>query len=349
MVGQLELEDPAQVGPYQLVGRLGGGGMGQVYLGRSVGGRLVAVKVIRGDLAEEPGFRARFAQEVSAARKVSGMYTAIVMDADVTGPVPWLATEYVPGPSLAAAVAEHGPLPISAVLRLAAGLAEGLGVIHAAGVVHRDLTPSNVLLADDGPRVIDFGISRAREASALTQSGMVVGSPGFMSPEQTSGQPVGPASDVFSLGAVLTFATTGLGPFGRGSMYSLLYRVVHGEPEISHLPAEIRSLVRRCLAKGPAQRPSPADLVAELEVVAEQAEWPPVAVAVARRRGRLSSSVPALVVPGPDVIDDAPGARLQPASDRGLVTAPGAKVPSLAAAAGTGWTKPVIACRGWRR
>ena len=335
MVGQLELEDPAQVGPYQMVGRLGGGGMGQVFLGRSAGGRLVAVKVIRTDLAEESGFRARFAQEVSAARKVSGMYTAIVVDADVTGPVPWLATEYVPGPSLAAAVAEHGPLPVSSVLRLAAGLAEGLGVIHTAGVVHRDLTPSNVLLADDGPRVIDFGISRAREASALTQSGMVVGSPGFMSPEQTSGQPVGPASDVFSLGAVLTFATTGQGPFGRGSMYSMLYRVVHAEPEISHLPAEIRSLVRRCLAKDPVQRPSPADLVAELEVVAEQAEWPPAAVAKVRWPGRLSSSAPALAGPVPVGIGYAAAAPPEPAaSDCGPVTAPVAMAPPLAAAAG---------------
>ncbi len=191
--------------------------MGQVYLGRSAGGRLVAVKVIRPELAGEPGFRARFAREVAAARNVSGLFTALVVDADADGPVPWLATAYVPGPSLAEAVEAYGPLPAGSVLTLAAGLAEGLAAIHAAGVVHRDLKPSNVMLADDGPRVIDFGISRAMEASVLTQSGTVMGSPGFMSPEQAEGGVVGPPSDVFSLGSVLTFAATGEGPFGEGS------------------------------------------------------------------------------------------------------------------------------------
>ena len=182
---ELQSEDPRQIGPYWLERRLGSGGMGRVYLGRSPGGRQVAIKVIRLELAEDADFRARFAREVSAARKVSGIFTASVVDADLKGPVPWLATSYIAGPSLADAIATRGPMPESIVLRLAAGLAEGLSAIHAAGVVHRDLKPSNVLLADDGPRLIDFGISRSMEASALTQTGTVVGSPGFMSPEQT--------------------------------------------------------------------------------------------------------------------------------------------------------------------
>ena len=222
----------------------------------------MAVKVIRADLAQDPEFRARFRREIAVARKVSGMFTAPVIDADLDGPVPWLATAYVPGPSLADAVSEHGPLPLSSVLALAKGLAEGLNAIHAAGVVHRDLKPANVLLAEDGPRVIDFGISRAVEASALTHTGFVVGSPGFMSPEQAEGREVGPPSDIFSLGAVLAFAATGQGPFGTGSTPALVYRVVHSLPNLDYLPAEIRPLIERCLAKDPAQRPTAAQLLA---------------------------------------------------------------------------------------
>jgi eukaryotic-like serine/threonine-protein kinase len=201
VVGQLQPGDPERIGPYRVVGRLGSGGMGTVFLCRSAGGRPVAVKVIRADLASDREFRARFRREVEAARKVSGLYTALLVNADLDGPTPWLATAYVPGPSLADAVADHGPLPTASVFMLAAGLAESLVAIHAVGVVHRDLKPSNVLLADDGPRVIDFGISRAVEASALTRTGLVVGSPGFMSPEQAEGGQVDAPSDVFSLGA----------------------------------------------------------------------------------------------------------------------------------------------------
>ena len=200
----------------------------------------MAVKAIRAELAENADFRVRFAREVSAARQVSGFFTAAVVDADLEGPVPWLATSYVPGPSLADAVAGSGPLPPARVRDVAAGLAEGLDAIHAAGVVHRDLKPSNVILAEDGPRILDFGISRAVEASALTQTGTVVGSPGFMSPEQAEGHEVGPPSDVFSLGAVLAFAATGEGPFGAGSTAALVYRVVHSPPETAQIPAEIR-------------------------------------------------------------------------------------------------------------
>jgi serine/threonine protein kinase len=206
----------------------------------------------------------RFRREVAAAQKVNGLYTALVVDADVDGPVPWLATAYVAGPSLAEAVASNGPLPAASVLVLAAALAEGLGAIHAVGLVHRDLKPSNVLLADEGPRVIDFGISRAAEASVLTHTGLVVGSPGFMSPEQAEGGEVGPPSDVFSLGAVLTFAASGHGPFGIGSTAALIYRVVHSSPDLDGVPPEIQPLIQPCLAKDPRQRPSTGDLLAEL-------------------------------------------------------------------------------------
>jgi hypothetical protein len=290
---ELQAIDPRQIGPYLLEGRLGSGGMGRVYLGRSPGGRHVAIKIIRSDLAENPDFRARFAREVSAARTVSGIFTAAVVDADVQGPVPWLATSYISGPSLSDAVTERGPMRPALVLRLAAGLAEGLAAIHAAGVVHRDLKPANVLLAEDGPRLIDFGISRSMEGSTLTQTGMVVGSPGFMSPEQAQGRPVGPPSDIFSLGAVLSFAATGEGPFGEGSTVALLYRVVTSEPNIQRMPAEIRPVIERCLAKDPQQRPSAAELLAWLstaEVVADPAREGTTRKSSLPGRGRQASA-----------------------------------------------------------
>ena len=269
MVGELQTGDPCWAGPYRLMGRLGAGGMGQVFLGRSRNGALAAVKVIRPELAGEPGFRERFAREVAAAANVSGRFTALVLDADVQSATPWLATAYVAGPSLAQAVTSGGPLPVPSVLALATGLARGLGAIHAAGVVHRDLKPANVLLAGDGPRVSDFGISRSREASrlaqaALTQAGMVVGSPGFMSPEQAVGAEVGPPSDVFSLGAVLAFAATGRHPFGNGTPPVLMYRVVHEEPDLSGLSGALWPLVRWCLAKDAGQRPGAGELLAWL-------------------------------------------------------------------------------------
>jgi eukaryotic-like serine/threonine-protein kinase len=235
----------------------------------------VAVKVVRADLAADPEFRTRFRREISVARRVSSQFTAPVLDADVDSPAPWLATAFVAGPSLADAVSQHGPLPVRAVLELAAGLAEGLRAIHAAGIVHRDLKPSNVLLAPDGPRVIDFGISRAIEASALTHTGMVVGSPGFMSPEQAEGGVVGPPTDIFSLGAVLAFAATGEGPFGTGSTPALVYRVVHNPPSLDRVPAEVRPLIARCLAKDPGQRPTARELLAETASVEPVAGWLP--------------------------------------------------------------------------
>ena len=264
MVKDLLPSDPVMVGPYRLLGRLGQGGMGQVYRARSPGGRLVAVKVIRPELAGDSGFRARFAREVVMARKVSGMFTALVVDADAEGPIPWLATAYVAGPSLAEAVEEHGPLPVDSLLSLFAGLAEGLHAIHTTDMVHRDLKPSNVLLADDGPRVIDFGISRALESSMLTQTGTIMGTPGFLSPEQALGSTVGPPSDVFSLGAVLVFAATGEGPFGGGPATALLFRVVNLDPDLTNVPARVRPIVERCLAKDPASRPTTAQLMDEV-------------------------------------------------------------------------------------
>ena len=249
--------------------------MGQVFLGQSPGGRLVAVKLIHAELAGDPEFRARFAREVATARTVSGIFTVPVVDADVNGVQPWLVTAFVDGLSLADAVARQGPLPPGSLVTLAAGLAEGLEVIHAAGVVHRDLKPSNVLLASDGPRIIDFGISSVADATAFTRVGWVAGSPGFMSPEQARGEPTGPASDIFSLGSVLAFAATGRGPFGSGTAAALLYRVVHDQPDTSGLPAGIRPLVARCLAKDPSQRPAAGQIVADLGSAQPMAGWLP--------------------------------------------------------------------------
>jgi hypothetical protein len=278
-VKPLRSEDPRQVGRYQLLGRLGAGGMGEVFLGQSPGGRLVAVKLIRGELAADREFRVRFAREVAAARHVSGMFTAPVVDADLDAARPWLVTAYVPGPSLAEAVDTQGPLPLSSVLTLAAGLAEGLEAIHAEGMVHRDLKPSNVLLASDGPRIIDFGISRAADATALTRANIFVGSPGYMSPEQALGEEIGPASDIFSLGAVLTFAAAGAGPFGEGTVTTLLYRVAHDRPATDGLPGQLRPLVERCLAKDPRMRPTPGGILTELGTVESGTNWLPQPVA----------------------------------------------------------------------
>jgi serine/threonine protein kinase len=243
--------------------------MGQVFLGQSPGGRQVAVKVIRPDLASDPLFRARFAQEVATARTVSGIFTVPVVDADVDAPQPWLVTAYVEGPSLADAVARRGPMTPGLVLALAAGLAEGLEVIHAAGVLHRDLKPSNVLLAPDGPRIIDFGISRATDASGVTATGFAAGSPGYMSPEHAIGSATGPPSDIFSLGSVLMFAATGNEPFGPGTAPAVLYRVVHEQADTRPLAPQLRPLVERCLAKDPRQRPTAAQLVVELGALAQ--------------------------------------------------------------------------------
>ena len=260
----LKAWDPAGVGPFKLLGVLGNGGFGRVYLGQAQGGQRVAVKVIKPDLAEDPEFRARFSREVSAARKVDGKFTARVVDADTDSQELWLATEYISGPTLREAVADQGPLAESSVLSLAAGLAEALGAIHAAGLVHRDLKPDNVLLAYDGPRVIDFGIARVAGASTLTATGVLMGTLAYMSPEQAIGQAVGPPSDVFSLASVLVFAATGRGPYGEGTQAELLYRVAHQGPSLDGVPPQVRRLVEPCMAADPERRPTTSDLIEHL-------------------------------------------------------------------------------------
>ncbi len=269
----LQPEDPREIGPYRLLGQLGMGGMGQVFLGMSAGGRPIAVKIIRAELASDPDFRARFEREVAAAQRVSGLFTALVVDADLSGPRPWLATAYVAGPSLTETVRGHGPLPVHSLWALAAGLAEGLSAIHAAGVVHRDLKPSNVLLAEDGPRIIDFGISGAAEASAATGANVMIGSPGYMSPEQVLGRHVGPAGDMFSLGSVLTFAATGEAPFGQGSPAALMYRLVNNPPKVDGVPADLRPLIGLCLAKDPGDRPSARQFLDEVGAIQPAPGW----------------------------------------------------------------------------
>ncbi|MER7832483.1 serine/threonine-protein kinase [Streptomyces sp. NPDC095602] len=266
----LEADEPRVIGPYRLLGRLGSGGMGRVYLARSEGGRTVAVKAVHPHFALDEEFRARFRREVDSARRVGGRWTAPVLDADPDAPVPWIATGYVAGPSLTQAVNAHGPLPERSVRVLGAGLAEALAAVHAHGLVHRDVKPSNVLLALDGPRLIDFGIARAVDGTAsLTSTGVSVGSPGYMSPEQILGKAGGAgvtgASDVFSLGAVLAYAATGTAPFSGDSSAALLYKVVHEEPELDPaLTGPLRDTVAACLAKDPAARPAPAELAARL-------------------------------------------------------------------------------------
>ena len=263
----LSANDPRVVGEFALRARLGSGGMGRVYLGFSPGGRAVAIKVVHPELARDPEFLRRFRQEVASARLVSGMYTAAVVGSGVDDDPPWLATAYVPGPPLADVVNLRGPLAEAAVWRLAAGLADALRAVHGCGLVHRDLKPGNVLLAADGPHVIDFGISRAFEGTALTSAGMVVGTPGYMSPEQAEGQQAGPPSDVFSLGCVLAYAATGNAPFGGGSAASILYRVVTAEPDLGGIPASLQQVITACLSKDPAKRIGLAQLTAMISAL----------------------------------------------------------------------------------
>ncbi|MDI2127612.1 WD40 repeat domain-containing serine/threonine protein kinase [Yinghuangia seranimata] len=253
---QLRPGDPHAIGAYQLEAVLGAGGMGEVFLGRSPGGRRVAIKVVRPDFAAAAEFRRRFAQEVEAARRVGGFWTAPVVDADPEAVRPWVATAYFDAPDLTTVINRAGPLDEQHVGELGAGLAEALASIHKVGLVHRDLKPSNILITDDGPRIIDFGIAKAVEGTALTAKGTVIGTPGFMAPEQVTGGTVTEASDVFSLGAVLTYAAAGHGPFGEGSAHVLLYRVVHDEPDLREVPAGLRSALAACLSKHPQQRPT---------------------------------------------------------------------------------------------
>ena len=261
----LRPSDPRQVGAYRLTARLGAGGMGQVFLGESPGHRKVAVKLVKPEHADDHQFRQRFAREVAAAKRVGGFHTAPVVDADPDGDPPWLVTAYIPGPSLLAAVRDNGPLAPDAVQRLGAALAEGLAAIHACGVIHRDLKPANVILAEDGPRIIDFGIARAMEASTeLTGTGVAIGTVSYMSPEQVQGQRVDARSDVFSLGSVLAFAATGRSPFEAETMPATAARIMGGPPSLDGINGPLRGLIADCLAKNPAERPALPALTASL-------------------------------------------------------------------------------------
>ena len=279
-------DDPQRLGPYRLKAVIGDGGMGRVYLASSPAGRAVAVKVIGPGLANQPGYRERFAREARAAMAVSGLYTASVVDADTAGERPYIATEYVPAPSLAEAVAETGPLPARTVFALAGGLAEALAAIHRAGLVHRDVKPHNILLAPDGPVVIDFGIAKGDE-SALTTIGMTVGTPGYMAPEVLHGQDPSPRSDVFSLACVLVYAARGTGPFGTGDPMAIARRSASEEPDLTGVPTDVQALVGPMLQRDPGSRPSPAQLLQRVtlssDAVLHDGLWLPDSV-----RGLLS-------------------------------------------------------------
>ncbi|WP_155059544.1 bifunctional serine/threonine-protein kinase/ABC transporter substrate-binding protein [Streptomyces blattellae] len=303
----LQPSDPSRIAGFRLLRRLGAGGMGVVYLGRTDAGALAAVKVIRGESAGDDDFRARFAREVELARRVDSPWVVSVLDADAETREPWLATVFVPGPSVAEAVAAHGPLPWRAVRVLGGLLAGALDAVHTAGLVHRDVKPGNVLLALDGPRLIDFGIARAADDTALTASGVVVGTPGFLAPEQARGRPATSASDLFALGCVLAYAATGIPPFGTGTPDALLYRTVHDEPELGDLEGESRTLVERCLAKDPDARPTADEIRRLLATDATAApdtsgDWLPGPVA----RMVAARAAESLALPGiePTVVDE---------------------------------------------
>ncbi|MEU1374911.1 serine/threonine-protein kinase [Streptomyces triculaminicus] len=298
-----QADDPEYAGQYRLERRLGSGGMGVVHLARSASGLRLAVKVVHAEYAVDPEFRARFRQEVAAARRVSGAFTASVVDADPDAGRPWMATLYVPGPTLSDRVKRNGPLAPGEVRRLAAGLAEALRDIHRAGLVHRDLKPSNVLLAEDGPKVIDFGISRPYDSELRTETGKLIGTPPFMAPEQFQRpREVGPAADVFALASLLVHAATGRGPFESESPYIVAYQVVHDEPDLTGVPDDLVPLIRACLAKEPADRPTPDAIMAMLPVVPEGTD----ALAAAAGPGVPLSRAGALLA-RPSSGDDGPG------------------------------------------
>jgi serine/threonine protein kinase len=323
-VEPLAADDPRQVGGFRLQARLGAGGMGRVYLGYSPGGRPVAVKVVHSDLARDPEFMQRFRREVAAAQAVGDAYTAAVVGAGPDDSPPWLATTFVPGPPLADLVTQAGPLSADAVWRLAGGLAEALQAIHAQGLVHRDLKPGNILIAADGPRVIDFGISRTTSGTVVTATHTTIGTPAYMSPEQAQGHSVGPASDVFSLGSVLAFAATGVPPFGGGEMFAVGFRVVHGEPDLTRVPASLRPVIDACLAKDADARPTVGQLMhtvaassAAYPEVAPGKFWPHQVSAVLESRTFTPALPPPTIIPPPSPATQAvhPGQYAPPAAD----------------------------------
>ncbi|SFY19786.1 Serine/threonine protein kinase [Streptomyces atratus] len=254
------------MGAYHLLARLGAGGMGQVYLGRSPGGRLVAVKVIREEISDHPEALARFRRETATVEAVRSAYTAQLIEASLDAPPYWLATEYVSGPTLRGAVGASGPFPADSALRLLAALAEGLAAVHAHGVTHRDLKPHNVILSPQGPQLIDFGIARGLEQTILTRDGMVSGTPGFTAPEVLLRNEVGPAADVFALGATLAYTATGRPPYGTGEPAAVSYRTVHEDIDLAGVRPELAEIIRQCVAKGPEDRPEPAAVIAHCAV-----------------------------------------------------------------------------------
>ncbi|WP_441245558.1 serine/threonine-protein kinase [Kitasatospora sp. McL0602] len=306
---QLTAHDPRRIGPFEVLGRLGAGGMGLVYLARSASGRRVAIKTVRGELAEDELFRVRFAREIAAAKTVGGFYTAAVVDADADARVPWLATAYVPAPSLEDLVTECGPLPAGAVRWLIAGIAEALQSIHAAGLVHRDLKPSNVLVVEDGPRVIDFGIAAGVSSSRLTMTNVAVGTPAYMSPEQAKdSRSVTGASDVFSLGSLLVFCATGHAPYHGANPVETVFQLLRDQPDLSGLPVELVDLVRACMRPAPEHRPTPAQIQSELaphlfsrdDASGEAGDWlPPSALDLIERRRARRPLLPQPPAPAP--------------------------------------------------
>ena len=294
----LEDDDPASVGGYDLRARLGAGGMGRVYLAFSSGGRALAVKVVRPDYARDEEFRRRFRKEIEAAQRVQGLHTAPVVDAESEASQPWLATAYVPGPSLQQAVTEHGPLPLPTVFRLLAGVAEGLTAIHACNLIHRDLKPANILLADDGPRVIDFGIAHAADATTITSTNVRVGTPAFMAPEQIRGRSATPATDVFTLGNLAVFAATGHTAFGEGNTDALFYRIINEAPDLDDCPPKLRTIVEQCLARDPEKRPAVSKIMEYAreqtagETLALAGSWLPEAVATSMAEYDTTRYVP---------------------------------------------------------
>ncbi|MCT7356226.1 bifunctional serine/threonine-protein kinase/ABC transporter substrate-binding protein [Streptomyces sp. 15-116A] len=331
--------DPARIGTYRVLGRLGAGGMGVVLLGRSPGGALVAIKLIRAEYAEDASFRARFRREVDIARQVRTRYAVPVVDADTETASPWLATEFVPGPSLADATAATGPLPAASVRALGAMLAEALDAVHGAGMVHRDVKPGNVLLALDGPRLIDFGIARALDDTVLTATDVVIGSPGFLSPEQAQGRPVGPASDIFSLGCVLAWAATGVRPFGTGPVEALLFRTVHDPADLATVPAELRPLIEACLAKDPARRPTAATLRATWAEDTPADGWlPPAVTHLIAERSATMLALPDIEATQADAAATRPVEPPQrPLARRRLLTYVTAGVATVATGGSTAW------------
>ena len=303
----LTSDDPAAIGGYRLEARLGSGGMGRVYLALTPAGRPVALKVVRSDLGDDQDFRVRFEQEIQAAQRVRGLYTAELIDADPAATPPWLVTAYVPGPSVEHVIDRDGPMPEATVFRLIAGVAEALQAIHAAGVIHRDLKPSNVLLAQDGPRVIDFGIARALAATPMTRTGATMGSPDYMSPEQILNRPVTPAIDVFALGSLAAFAAVGRLPFGRGHITEVAHRVVHEPPDLAGCPAGLVPLIEACLQKEPQARPAPGRIiefcVARTALLGDSGQpWPvPVAVppSATHAAGAWSAGSATVTLPNP--------------------------------------------------